>query len=407
MPIVRPFRAIRPAQNLVHLIVSRSYISYDDDALSQKLASNPFSFIHVINPDHGTDDAAPSGSKALFKRVRDKYIEFYRSHYFVQDEKPGLYIYRQRYGGKDFTGIICATASKDYAEGRIKKHELTLTKREKIFTKYLHTTGINAEPVLLSYPDDDYITELIEHRMSKRPIYDFNTSDTMRHSLWAIDKPKEIEKVRDTFAHMEAFYIADGHHRTASSARLTAEENGGGYGEDAPHDFFMSYLVPSSQMHIEAYHRLVKLDGPMEEDEILNSLSEVFDILEMAVAESPSHKGEFCMNIRGKWFRLLSKTPDDKLLDVQLCSDAILKPVFGIKDLRTDKRISFMNGAKGIEPLSDAVSSGRADIAIALYPVQMNELFDISDRGGTMPPKSTWVEPKLRSALTIYSLTKH
>jgi len=407
MPIARPFRAIRPAKNLVHLIVSRSYISYDDDALSHKLASNPFSFIHVINPDHGTDDAAPSGSKALFKRVRNKYIEFYRQHYFVQDEKPGFYIYRQRYDGKDFTGIICATASKDYAEGRIKKHELTLTKREKIFTEYLHTTGINAEPVLLSYPDDDYITELIEHRMSKKPIYDFNTSDTMRHSLWAIDKPKEIEKVRDAFAQMDAFYIADGHHRTASSARLTAEENGGGFGEKEPHDFFMSYLVPSSQMHIEAFHRLIKLEGPMEEEEILKGLSKEFNVLEMVLAESPSHKGEFCMNIRGKWFRLLAKTPHEKLLDVQLCSDAILEPVFGIKDLRTDKRISFMNGAKGIEPLSDEVSSGRADVAIALYPVQMDEIFEISDRGETMPPKSTWVEPKLRSAMTIYSLTKH
>jgi uncharacterized protein (DUF1015 family) len=407
MPIARPFRAIRPASNLVHLIVSRSYISYDDDSLSHKLASNPFSFIHVINPDHGADDAAPNGSKALFKRVREKYLEFYRQHYFVQDEKPGFYIYRQRYDGKDFTGIICATASKDYAEGRIKKHELTLSKREKMFTKYLHATGINAEPVLLSYPDDELITDLIEHRMSKKPIYDFNTTDRMRHSLWAIDKPKEIAKVQELFAQMEAFYIADGHHRSASSARLTAEENGGGYGVNAPHDFFMSCLVPASQMHIEAFHRLIKLDQPMEEEEILKRLSDDFNIVEMPMAESPSHKGEFCMNIRGNWFRLLAKSPNEGLLDVQLCSDAILKPVFGIKDLRTDKRISFMNGAKGIEPVSDAVSSGRADVAIALYPVQMNEIFEISDRGETMPPKSTWVEPKLRSAMTIYSLTKH
>lgn len=407
MPIVRPFRAIRPAKNLVHLIVSRSYISYDDDSLSQKLASNPFSFIHVINPDHGADDAAPSGSKALFKRVREKYLEFYRQHYFVQDEKPGFYIYRQRYDGKDFTGVICATSSKDYAEGRIKKHELTLTKREKMFTEYLHTTGINAEPVLLSYPDDDFITDLVEHRMSKKPIYDFNTTDRMRHSLWAIDKTKEIAHIRDLFAQMEAFYIADGHHRTASSARLTAEENGGSYGKKAPHDFFMSYLVPSSQMHIEAFHRLIKLDAPMEEGEILKRLAGEFDVVEMATAENPSHKGEFCMNIRGKWFRLLTKKPDEKLLDVQLCSEAILEPIFGITDLRTDKRISFMHGAKGTQPLSDAVSSGKADIAIALYPVKMDEIFEISDRGETMPPKSTWVEPKLRSAMTIYSLTKH
>jgi uncharacterized protein (DUF1015 family) len=407
MPITKPFRAIRPASNLVHLIVSRSYISYDDDALSEKLASNPYSFIHVINPDHGEDNAAPQGSVSLFERVRDKYMEFYRQGYFVQDEVPSYYIYRQRCEGKDFTGIICATASSDYANGRIKRHELTLSKREKMFTNYLQTTGINAEPVLLSYPDDAAVNEVIAGKMLKRPLYDFTTSDQMRHSLWAIQKPKQVAKLKAAFEAMDAFYIADGHHRTASSARLTAQENGGGYGADAPHDCFMSYLVPSSQMHIEAFHRLVKLDTPVDKASVLQGLASQFDITEGAGEKRPSRKGEFCINIKGDWFTLRAKTIDPDKLDVQLCSEAILEPVFGITDLRTDKRMRFMNGARGIGPLGDEVLSKRADIAIALYPVQMEELFAVSDRGETMPPKSTWVEPKLRSALTIYSLRKH
>ncbi len=407
MPIARPFRAIRPAKNLVHLIVSRSYISYDDDALTHKLENNPYSFIHVINPDHGTDDAAPSGSIELFKRVREKYLEFYRQHYFVQDEKPSFYIYRQRFEDRDFSGILCATASKDYVEGKIKRHELTLTRREKMFTEYLHNTGINAEPVLLSYPDDKRVTEVRERRMKKKPIYDFYTHDRMRHTLWAIDKPKDIAKLQTAFADINAFYIMDGHHRCASSARLSAEENKGEYGLEAPHDYFMSYLVPSSQMHIEAFHRLIKLDEPMDSTQILHALERDFDITAMNEGREPSKKGELCMNIKGEWFRLEAKVPDEHMLDVRLCSEAILEPIFGIKDLQTDDRIGFMNGLRGIGPLGEAVRSGKFDIAIALHPVQMDEIFEVSDRGETMPPKSTWVEPKLRSAMTIYSLTKH
>jgi len=388
-------------------MVSRSYISYDDDALEQKLASNPFSFIHVINPDHGRGDVAPAGSRALFKKVREKYLEFYEADYFVQDERPALYVYRQSDGDKVFTGIIGATASKDYAEGHIKKHELTLTKRERMFTDYLDTTGINAEPVLLTYRDDEVISKVMAGAQLRQPIYDFNTADRMRHSLWAIDDTEELSRLQEAFLSLQDLYIADGHHRTASSARLTSDTNGGSYGTTEPHDFFMSYLVPASQMRIEAFHRLIHDPVAPDTHEVLEQLKGHFNIEETDAPIVPRIKGEMCLITPDKSFILTDTGSKTTELDVQHCSDQILEPVFGITDARNDKRVSFINGARGIQELVEAVSSGRAQYGIALYPIQIEEVLAVADRGETMPPKSTWVEPKLRSALTIYSLRKH
>ncbi|NNC84002.1 MAG: DUF1015 domain-containing protein [Flavobacteriales bacterium] len=409
MPLVRPFRAIRPAPDKVHLVVSRSYISYDHEALTHKLSSNLYSFIHVINPDHGMEDAARPGSKKYFKKVREKYLEFYGQGYFIQDERPAFYIYRQHYEnqGRAFTGLICATSSQDYVDGKIKKHELTLSKREKMFTKYLNITGINAEPVLLTYRDRKDVEVIMDEVKKDPPLYDFTTTDMVRHSLWRVDDEQNVIALRNAFEEMQSFYIADGHHRCASSARLTEQVNGGTYGTEAPHDFFMSYLVPASQMHIEAFHRVLRLDAELDREEVLEGLRDSFHVQPLDEVEIPNKHGELYIYISGCHYRLTAKEIDVELLDVELCSRAILEPLFDITDLRNDKRIHFLSGNEGLDGVQRTLRDETVDVLIALYPTQVKEIFDVADRGETMPPKSTWVEPKLRSALTIYSLKKH
>lgn len=407
MPIARPFRAIRPAKDKVHLVVSRSYIGYDHDELTHKLDHNPYSFVHVINPDHGHEDMAPHGSHEFFEKVREKYLEFYGKDYFVQDEKPQFYVYRQSAEGKEFTGVICATASLDYEEDKIKKHEHTLTKREKMFTDYLSVTGINAEPVLLTYPDSPAVDQVVQGAVKEDPFYDFTTHDTFRHTLWGISDPEEVKALEMAFAEMDSFYIADGHHRSASSARLTREENGGVCRTESAHDFFMSYLVPASSMHIEAFHRVLHLEGSVEKLEVLDKLRKTFQVEHLEGPAMPHTHGEMCISFHGDWYRLNPNQKQADKLDVELCSEMILEPIFGIEDLRNDKRISFLSGDSGLKGVKKEMAKEGRDVIILLYPIQVEEIFAVSDKGESMPPKSTWVEPKLRSALTIYDLKAH
>jgi len=407
MPIARPFRAIRPAPDKVGLVVSRSYISYEEEDLRQKLASNPYSFIHIINPDFSSEERASAGSTELFHKVREKYLEFYRKDYFIQDEQPGYYIYRQASASDSFTGLIAATSSKDYADDKIKKHEQTLTKREEMFKNYLDVTGINAEPVLLSYRDDQDLERLITLAQKETPIYDFSTTDELRHTVWFVHEKDAVEALRKAFENIPAFYIADGHHRSASSAKLTEERNGGTYGDSQPHDFFMSYLLPASQMKIHAFHRLINTGEKLDKESILKALQKNFELKDPQADPRPKSKGHFSVYMDYTWYALELKKELKGKLDTELCSEQILSPIFGIEDLKSDRRISFISGEKGIGSIMREVDSGKAQFGIALYPVAIEEVFDVADRGATMPPKSTWVEPKLRSALTIYSLNKH
>ena len=407
MPIARPFRAIRPAADKVGLVVSRSYISYEEDDLRQKLASNPYSFIHIINPDFNTEERAVAGSADLFQKVRDKYLEFYQKGFFIQDEIPGYYIYSQGTEGRSFTGIIAATSSKDYHEDKIKKHEQTLTKREEMFKQYLDITGINAEPVLLSYPDDKDLDALIQKAQKERPIYDFSTTDELRHTVWFVHEKEHVEAFRKAFEKIPAFYIADGHHRTASSARLSEDRNGGSFGTEAPHDFFMSYLLPASQMKIHAFHRLINTGAPLDKEKILKELAEHFEFKAPQADPRPAAKGHFSLYMDHIWYGMELQDKSNTRLDTEVCSEKILSPIFGIEDLKNDRRISFISGEKGIGTIMREVDAGKFQIGIALFPVAIEEVFAVADRGDTMPPKSTWVEPKLRSALTIYSLNKH
>jgi uncharacterized protein (DUF1015 family) len=403
MPVVRPFRAIRPVPDKVHLIVSRSYITYADEALEQKLSSNPYSFIHIINPDFHDDDRADPGSRELFIKVRNRYDEFMEHGYLMQDDSPGFYVYEQTHeAGFTIRGLIAATSNQDYLDGRIKRHEQTLAPREKMFKDYLEVTGFNAEPVLLAYPDSPTVEDVMDRVIGHSPMYDFSTTDRVRHRLWRLDDPEFIQSVQEVFSAMDAFYIADGHHRTASSALLTSE-SATRTQRVAARDFCMSFLVPASQIHIEPFHRLVRDVGGRGRDEILSELSDSMKVVGPMDDPGRLLKGQMGLYVEGDWFRLETDCPAD-VLDASYCSSHILAPMFGITDLRSDKRIRFFEGGTGLVPLKEVVDSGEAALAIALSPASIDDVIRIADAEETMPPKTTWVLPKLRSALTIYDL---
>ena len=402
---IRPFRAWRPTPDKAHLVGSRSYVSYTDDQLREKLSGNPFSFLHVIHPDHGNN--AHLSRHQRFTNVRRKWNEFVGDGWFLRDEKPCIYLYEQSRKGLLSRGIIAAVSVSDYRGGKVKVHEHTLQAREELFKEYLDVTGINAEPVLLAAPQGHGLDAALGAAWNASPIYDFSTTDRVRHRIWAVSDPNVISAVAQRFGSIDALYIADGHHRMASSARLA--ESTGAFA-DAPKAWCLAFIVPQEHLHIHNFDRAVTSLGGMDTDEFLEAVKEVGELhpLPCAPTEMPAH-GTVNMCTRKGWFTLTLPRPKagadaaDKL-DASVLSDAVLDPVLGIHDLRTDPHVKFVPGTYGVAELERLVKSGEAAAAFNLRPVSFEELKAVADTGGCMPPKSTYIEPKLRSGITVYSL---
>lgn len=384
------------------MVASRSYISYSKRDLENKLSSNPYSFIHIINPEFGQPKTARSNSKKLFLKIREKFETFFDDGVFIQDEKESLYIYQQEKEGRRTCGIIALASARDYGNGIIKKHEQTLTKREALFRDYLQICDFQAEPVLLTYPDNSEIKKIIEKNKRIEPSYDLTMTSRVRHTLWKIRSEVDIRSIEKHFESVESLYIADGHHRTASSYLLSETFQNP---EDHPYNYFMSYLVPESDMIIHEFDRVVKDLNGLTEIAFLDKLSVHFQIEKIDVARSPSKKGEFVFYFKNSVYKVTRKFSSDDL-DTRVLNEYLFGPILGIKDLRNDKRIGFVGGDHAGEKLMQAVDSDKFTLGIRLFPVSMQELKKIADEGKTMPPKSTWIEPKLRSGFTIYSYSK-
>ena len=407
MITLKPFKAIRPPRDKAYLVATRSYLTYSDDELDDKLHNNPYTFLHVINPKEGRQ--LPFGVKK-YEKVRDAFKAFTGEGTFMQDKEPHFYIYRQVKDGNEYIGLIGAVSVKDYLEGRIKKHEKTLTAREKMFTDYLETTGFNAEPVLLTYQDDLKINQLFARYIETRSEYEFTSTDKVLHQLWLIDVKEDLELIEKRFSQQKALYIADGHHRSASSAALHQRLLKKNISKE--HDaYFMAFLIGEGQMKVYEFNRLVKGYYGKTTKEILEELHENF-IVEPKGAKpyKPDYWHEIGAYFDKHWYKLVPKTgsfdpqhPIDHL-DTQILSKLILKPILGIQNLKTDDRISFLPGTESLEALQQKVDSGKFDFAFALHPTSINQIKQVSDKGKTMPPKSTYIEPKLRSGLLIYEI---
>jgi len=411
MAKIKAFKAVRPTRDKAYLVASRSYLSYSENTLREKLLNNPYTFLHIINPEYSSNSPLLEGVEK-YKMVKQRYEEFTQEGTFIADIEPCLYIYQQITAQKTYTGIIAASSVDDYINGVIKIHEQTISKREAMFTNYLESTGFNAEPVLLSYSKVPRINEIMEVYMQDRPEYEFTSTNKVLHNLWLIDKDKDIGEIQNLFKGVESVYIADGHHRSASSALLCKNRRDSlskVSGEEA-FNYFMSFLIDDEQMCIYDFNRLVSDLNGLSIDEYLSCVSEVYTLLKQDLAYKPSVKDEISMYLDGAWYRLIAKehTFDAghcvENLDPAILSKNILEPIHGIKDIRNDKRIGFMDGKKGLEGLKSAVDSGAYCVAFALKPITFEQLKEVADNKEIMPPKSTYIEPKLRSGLTIYNI---
>ncbi|MGY6562285.1 MAG: DUF1015 domain-containing protein [Luteibaculaceae bacterium] len=412
MIVVKPFRAVRPVRDKVHLIPSRNFISYNKKDLAEKLNGNPYTFIHVINPEFGSAVKTKPNSKARFLKVKEKFAWFRNQNYFVKDASPLFYLYQQTVNNRTFTGIIGAISVDNYFSGEIKVHEHTLSAREEIFAKYLETTAFNAEPVLLMHQPNQVLTDLYNRYAQTRPEYDYTTTDTIRHTLWLIDKAADIKTISAQFSKIPAVYIADGHHRTASSAKLAqmlrkADKNPH---PDKAYNYCLAFLINEEQLEIKGFHRLVKDLNGLSLTQFTEKLHTCFTVEPTDAYTKPSNKHNFILYCHKSWFSITLKpekavfTTPDKALDAQILTDFILEPILAIEDLKTNKRVSFAGGNISASHIVKDIDKGNFEAAFFLYPVEAADIKTVSDNNLIMPPKSTWIEPKLRSGLTILPL---
>ncbi|WP_026934765.1 DUF1015 domain-containing protein [Christiangramia echinicola] len=409
MTKILPFKAVRPAPAYAGLVASRSYEDYGEEELRAQLEFNPYSFLHIINPGYKFQHEI--GGEKRFGMVKNRYLEFKEENTLIQDKQPCYYIYNIKTREASCCGIIAATSVEDYEKDVIRRHEDTIAHREELFKEYLKVVGFNTEPVLLTYPDNTVINDLLQERMKTRPEYEFATNNKETHSLWLIDDPANIEKIKAEFAAMEKLYIADGHHRSASSWLLAKEsrENNPDHTGRESYNYFMSYLISESNLRIFEFSRLIKDLNGHSKEEFLILLDEWFRIENRGLeVYKPSKKHHFNMYLDGEFYSLyLRKTNyefTDALseLDSYILYEKILKPVLGINDLRYDKRIAYIHGRNDLIELKTRVDTGEFRIGFGMMPAGIEEIKQIADENLTMPPKSTYIEPKLRSGLTIY-----
>ncbi|MGW9686526.1 DUF1015 domain-containing protein [Flagellimonas sp. 2504JD1-5] len=409
MALIKPFKAIRPAPDKAAFVASRSYEKYSKDELKSVLKYNPFSFLHIINP--GFKFHKNISGKERFKLVHNRYLEFLEDTIFQKDDLESFYLYEITKGSLTTLGFFCACSVLDYQNDVIKKHEDTIQHREELFADYLNTVGFNAEPVLMTYSDDEGIGLILEQESAKRPDYDFTTPDKVRHKLWMVRDLKIIERLQRGFEKINALYIADGHHRSASSSLLAEnmKTNNTSHTGDEAYNFFMAYLIPESDIKIYEFNRMVKDLNGYSKEEFLIQLDTYFRIEKKDDGlYKPTRKHHFSMYLDGDFYSLYLRkrvyqfTDALSELDTQILHKTILEPILGISDLRNDKRIAYGYGKHNVIKMKDSVDKGDFAVGFSLVPINMNEIKAIADAGLVMPPKSTYIEPKLRSGLTIY-----
>ena len=402
MAIVRSFKAIRPTRDKANLVASRSYLSYSDETLKEKLEHNPFTFLHIINPDY--KDKIKLKGVEKFKAVKEKFNKFKENVVLITEDSESFYVYQQIHGNHTFEGIIGATAVSDYLNGNIKKHEHTLTAREEMFKNYLDSTGFNAEPVLLCHKENTTIRAIIQQYKGTRAEYEFTTTNKVVHKLWLVNNTNDIDTITNAFATIDNLYIADGHHRSASSALLSETSN------KENSQYFMSFLINENQLNIINFNRLIKHTNGLNASELIAKISKSFTVTKKGnTLYSPTLTDEISMYLSGDWYSLIAIASTVKQdcvnkLDPAILSNKILAPILNITDEKTDKNIVFEAGTTPLSEIKNKVDSKEFEVAFILKPIPINALKEVADNNLSMPPKSTYIEPKLRSGLIIYPL---
>lgn len=415
MAVIKAFKGIRPPRELAQKVASRPYDVLSSDEARTEAFGNPYSLLRIIKPEiefpSGTDEHAPE----VYAKAVENFQLFQDEGWLVQDQQECLYIYAQTMNGRTQYGLVAAASVDDYLNGVIKKHELTRPDKEEDRMKHVRNTNANVEPVFFAYPAHADLDAMVKHIVdTQSPVYDFVAEDGFGHHFWLIDDTNTIEKIISIFQNdIPATYVADGHHRTAAAALVGAEKRkqNPAFNGKEEFNYFLAVHFPDNQLQIIDYNRLVKDLNGLTPDQLLDQLQTDF-VLEKVGAElyKPDQLHTFSMYLGGNWYKLVARegryNDHDPIgvLDVTILSNLVLDQLLGIKDLRTDKRIDFVGGIRGLGELSKRVDSGEMAVAFALYPVSMKQLIDIADTGNIMPPKTTWFEPKLRSGLVIHSL---
>lgn len=414
MATIKPFKGIRPPKQYVEEVESRPYDVLDSEEARKEAGNNEKSLYHIIKPEIDFEPGTSEYDPRVYEKAAENFKKFQDKGWLVQDDKDNYYIYAQTMNGKTQYGLVVCAYVDDYLNGVIKKHELTRRDKEEDRMKHVRVNNANIEPVFFAYPDNTVLNDLIMRYAKTEPEYDFIAPvDGFRHQFWIISDSKDIDVITKEFAKMPALYIADGHHRSAAAALVGAEkakQNPNHTGKEE-YNYFMAVCFQASQLTILDYNRVVKDLNGLSSEEFLNALKKNFEVEEKGTEiYKPDHLHNFSLYLDGKWYSLTAKpgTFDDKdpigVLDVDISSRLILDEILGIKDLRSDKRIDFVGGLRGLEELKRRVDSGEMRMALALYPVTMKQIMDIADSGKIMPPKATWFEPKLRSGLIIHKL---
>ena len=414
MAVIKPFNGVRPPKSMVEEVASRPYDVLNSEEAREEAKGNEKSLYHIIKPEIDFPVGTDEHDSAVYEKAVENFKMFQEKGWLVQDDKENYYVYAQTMNGKAQYGLVVGAYVPDYMNGVIKKHELTRRDKEEDRMKHVRVNNANIEPVFFAYPDNAELDAIVAKYTSRKPEYDFIApGDGFGHTLWIIDEKDDIDRITALFADMPALYIADGHHRSAAAALVGAEKaaQNPNHKGDEEYNYFMAVCFPASQLTIIDYNRVVKDLNGLTPEQFLKALEKNFIVEEKGEnVYKPSSLHNFSLYLAGKWYSLTAKpgTYDDNdpigVLDVTISSNLILDEILGIKDLRSDKRIDFVGGIRGLEELKRRVDSGEMAMALALYPVSMKQLMDIADTGNIMPPKTTWFEPKLRSGLIIHKL---
>lgn len=410
MPKVKPFRGLRPPKDLVEQVESRPYDVLNSEEARAEAGNNEKSLYHIIKPEINFPEGTSEYDSRVYDSAAEQFEKFQKNGWLLQDEQENYYLYAQTMNGKTQYGIVLCAHVDDYMNGNIKKHELTRRDKEDDRMKHVRITNANIEPVFLAFRHNDVLAELIKKYAAQEPVYHFKAPvDGFIHQFWVIDNREDQDVITEEFAKMDSLYIADGHHRSAAAARVGAEKGEKeGRGE---HDYYMAVCFPAEQLTILDYNRVVKDLNGLSEEDFLKALEKNFTVACKGEENyRPQKMHEFSLYVGGKWYSLEAKpgtfNENDPIgvLDVDISSRLILDEILNIKDLRSDKRIDFVGGLRGLGELKRRVDSGEMKMALALYPVSMQQIMDIADSGNIMPPKATWFEPKIRSGLVIHKL---
>ncbi len=414
MAIIKPFKGVRPPKQFVQEVASRPYDVLNSEEARAEAAGNEKSLYRIIKPEIDFPVGKDEHDEDVYTKAAENFKLFQDNGWLVQDEQEMYYVYGQTMNGKTQYGLVVCAYVEDYMSGKIKKHELTRKDKEEDRMKHVRVNDANIEPVFFAYQFNEELDNIVSKVISGTAEYDFTSVDGVGHHFWLVPNSDDVARITEIFSTFPAMYIADGHHRSAAAALVGAEKakNNPNHKGDEEYNYFMAVCFPDNQLTIIDYNRVVKDLNGLTDEEFIAKVKENFDVEEKgAEIYKPNKLHNFSMYLSGKWYSMTAKegTYDDNdpigVLDVTVLSNLVLDNVLGIKDLRTDQRIDFVGGIRGLEELERRVDSGEMQVAFALYPVSMKQLMDIADTGNIMPPKTTWFEPKLRSGLVIHKLS--